>query len=52
VQRDVKHTESGEIGVVYEYLWLHDHGFWYRPQDMFFGKNNKGEERFKLVKKD
>ena len=50
VQRDVKHTETGEIGVMYEHLWPHNHGFWFRPQEMFFGKNVAGEERFKLVK--
>lgn len=50
VQRDVKHTETGEIGVMYEHLWPHNHGFWFRPQEMFFGKNAAGEERFKLVK--
>lgn len=51
VQRDVKHTETGEIGVVYEHLWPHDHGFWFRPQEMFFGKNVAGEARFTLIKK-
>lgn len=50
VQRDVKHTETGEIGVMYEHLWPHDHGFWFRPQEMFFGMNAAGEERFTLVK--
>ena len=84
VQRDVKHTETGEIGVLYEHprsriftspslgkfrdptsrfrqlaehrcgfkmsekakqvafsvaFRPHNHGFWFRPQDMFFGKN-------------
>jgi hypothetical protein len=52
VRRDVQHTETGEIGVLYEHLWPHEHGFWFRPQKMFFGKNSAGEERFKLVKAD
>ncbi|MFZ2886400.1 MAG: DUF1653 domain-containing protein [Minisyncoccia bacterium] len=94
IKRDVKHSETGEIGVLYEHLRSqifaspslskfrhptsrfrlltkhrcgfemsenakqiafsvafrpHNHGFWFRPQEMFFGKNEKGEERFKLV---
>ena len=51
VARTAKHSETLEVGVVYEHLWPHDHGFWFRPQELFFGKNEKGEERFKLVKK-
>lgn len=50
VQCDVKHTETGEMGVVYEHLWPHNHTFFFRPQEMFFGKNEKGEERFVLIK--
>jgi len=51
IQRDVKHSETLELGVVYEHLWPHDHGLWYRPQELFFGRNEQGEERFKLIKK-
>lgn len=51
VERDVKHSETLKLGVVYEHLWPHDHGFWYRPQELFFGVNEKGEQRFALVKK-
>lgn len=50
VARDVKHTETGELGVVYEHLWPHTHSYFFRPQEMFFGKNEMGEERFKSVK--
>ncbi|MBI4067802.1 DUF1653 domain-containing protein [Candidatus Kaiserbacteria bacterium] len=50
IERDVKHSETLELGVVYEHLWPHDHGFWYRPQELFFGKVEKGEKRFKLIK--
>lgn len=50
VQRDVRHSETGEIGVLYEHLWPHDHGFWFRPQDIFFGTLENNEPRFKLVK--
>ncbi|HWO07776.1 MAG TPA: DUF1653 domain-containing protein [Candidatus Paceibacterota bacterium] len=51
IQREVKHTETGEIGVVYEHLWPHDHTFFFRPQEMFFGKNEKDKERFVLIKR-
>jgi len=51
VEREVKHSETLELGVVYEHLWPHDHGFWYRPQELLFGVNEKGEQRFTLVKK-
>ncbi len=50
LQRDVRHSETGEIGVVYEHLWPHAHGFHFRPQEMFFGSLPGGEPRFKLVK--
>ena len=49
IQRDVKHSETLELGVVYEHLWPHNHEFWYRPQELFFGKNEKGEPRFMLI---
>ena len=51
VSRGVKHSETLEVGVVYEHLWPHEHEFWYRPEEMFFGKLSNGEPRFKLVKK-
>mgnify|MGYP001612020357 CR=1 FL=1 len=51
IARDVKHSETLEVGVVYEHIWPDHTGLWFRPQEMFFGKNEKGEERFKLVKK-
>lgn len=51
VQRDVRHSETSEIGVLYEHLWPHDHGFWFRPQDLFFGTLENGEPRFRLVKR-
>ncbi len=50
VARDVRHSETGEIGVVYEHLWPHDHKYWFRPQEMFFGTLESGEPRFKRIK--
>ena len=52
VQRGVRHSESMEEGVLYEHLWPHDHGFWFRPTELFFAKLPNGEPRFKLIKKD
>lgn len=49
VQRGVRHSETGEIGVVYEHLWPHDHGFWFRPEASFFGVNDAGEPRFERM---
>lgn len=50
IRHGVKHSETGEIGVLYEHLWPHDHGFWFRPESLFFGLNSAGEPRFKRVK--
>ncbi|MBI2048605.1 MAG: DUF1653 domain-containing protein [Parcubacteria group bacterium] len=44
LKRDVNHSETLEIGVLYEHLWPYNHGFWFRPQELFFGKNEQGEE--------
>jgi hypothetical protein len=51
VRRDVKHSETLEVGVVYEHLWPHEHGYWFRPESLFFGKLSNGEPRFRLIKK-
>lgn len=51
VQRDVRHSETLETGVLYEHLWPHDHGFWFRPAELFFGTLADGSPRFKLVKR-
>ncbi len=50
VQRGVKHSETLEVGVLYEHLWPHDHGFWFRPEELFFGTLENGDPRFKRVK--
>jgi hypothetical protein len=50
VHKGVHHSETLETGVVYEHLWPHTHGFWYRPESIFFGTLQNGEPRFKLVK--
>lgn len=36
VRRDVKNSETLEVGVLYEHLWPHDHGIWWRPEELFF----------------
>ena len=50
VERDVRHSETLEVGVLYEHLWPHDHGFWFRPENLFFGTLDNGEPRFRLIK--
>ena len=50
VQRDVTHSETLEKGVLYEHLWPHSHGYWFRPTDLFFGGLPDGSPRFKLIK--
>ncbi len=52
VQRGVRHSETGEVGVLYEHLWPHEHGFWFRPEALFFGSLPDGSLRFTLVKRD
>lgn len=49
VARAVVHSETGEIGVVYEHLWPHAHAYWFRPEDIFFGTLENGEPRFRKV---
>ena len=51
LKRGVRHSETLEVGVLYEHLWPHDHGFWFRPEELFFGQLPDGSPRFKLVKK-
>lgn len=48
---DVEHSETGEAGVVQEHLWPHAHQFKWRPKSVFESVNDKGEDRFKLIKK-
>lgn len=50
LQRGVRHSETLEVGVIYEHLWPHDHGFWFRPEELFFGKLANGEPRFRRIK--
>lgn len=49
VQRGVRHSETLEVGVLYEHLWPHNHGFWFRPESIFFGNLENGQSRFKRV---
>ena len=50
LKRGVRHSETLEIGVLYEHLWPHEHGFWFRPEELFFGTLPNGEPRFRLIK--
>lgn len=49
VLQNVKHTETGEIGVLYEHLWPHQHGYYFRPESLFFGSTEDGKQRFTNV---
>ncbi len=49
--KGVLHTENKELGVVYEHLHPNPPGVYFRPQDMFFGLNEHGIQRFVLVPK-
>ncbi len=51
IKRGVRHSETLEVGVLYEHLWPHDHGLWFRPESLFFGTLESGEPRFRLIKK-
>lgn len=53
ISEHAKHSETLEEGVVYEHLWPHQHGFWFRPKDVFYSNlpANKGSgARFVVVK--
>lgn len=50
IQKGVQHSERLEAGVFYEHLWPHAHGYWYRPESVFFGTLENGEPRFTLIK--
>ena len=52
ITRGARHSETLEVGVVYEHLWPHDHGFWFRPEGIFFSNLPDGQPRFKLIKED
>lgn len=46
---NVRHSEDLSTGVVYEHLWPHAHGVWYRPAALFFGALKDGTPRFVRV---
>lgn len=50
LQKRVRNSETLEEGILYEHLWPHDHGVWWRPESLFFGKLENGEPRFKRLK--
>ena len=47
---NVTHTETSESGVVYEHLYPHTYGCYFRPTEMFFGILKNGSRRFIPVK--
>jgi hypothetical protein len=49
VQRGVRHSETLEVGVLYEHLWPKTHKYWFRPEEIFFGNLENGQPRFKRV---
>ena len=51
VLRGVTHTQSDEVGIVYEHLWPHAHQYWFRPESIFFSPQESGEPRFVLIHK-
>jgi hypothetical protein len=53
VSKNARHSETLEEGVVYEHLWPHQHGFWFRPAALFWGTlpaDKGGGPRFKITK--
>ncbi len=46
---NVKNTETGGIGVVYEHIWPYAHSVLWRPTAEFFGKLDDGRPRFELL---
>lgn len=49
LHRGVKHTETDEVGVVYEHLWPNPHGVYFRPEAVFFGSLEDGTPRFARI---
>jgi len=50
LMRNVVHKNTDVMGVVYEHLHPHKHGYWYRPNDVFDSKTEDGLPRFVDVK--
>lgn len=53
ISENAKHSETMEEGVMYEHLWPHQHGFWFRPAALFWGSlepEKGGGPRFVVVK--
>lgn len=53
INEDARHSETLEVGVVYEHLWPNPHGFWFRPKDLFWGNiepEKGGGPRFVILK--
>lgn len=43
---EVKHSETGEVTVIYAHLWPHGVGGWSRPVEVFHGTLEDGRKRF------
>jgi hypothetical protein len=52
--QDVKHTKDDSVNgrlVVYEHLWPNSHQIYARPHEMFHGRTDDGQKRFRLYRK-
>jgi len=43
---EAKHTETGEVMVVYEHVWPHARSMFVRPAELFYGRLANGGMRF------
>lgn len=50
IERNVRHSETEEIGILYEHLWPHDRVVWFRPESSFNDILPDGTPRFKRVR--
>jgi len=45
----VKNTDTGQLGIVWEHLWPHKHGYVWRPESELDDEPVPGVKRFVLV---
>jgi hypothetical protein len=46
---EAKHSETGEILVVYEHLWPRERSLWVRPASMYYENLDDGRLRFEPI---
>jgi hypothetical protein len=47
---EAKHSETGELMVVYEHVWPHKQALWVRPATLFYGRIRDGvQARFEAI---